>query len=718
MIASQSSRRRRFKSMDYFIGVDTGGTFTDVVIMDEEGHIYFDKAFSTPKDPARGVIAALENCAKLIQPQATMNDVLSQTRRFCHGTTVSTNALIQRKGARVGLIMTKGFEDTIIITRGPMGRALGISPAEAMDFIHTERAVPLVPKRLIRGVSERVDVDGDVIFSLNEEEVLNVTRELVETGVESIAVCLLWSFRNNGHERRIKELIFSIAPNIEVSLSSEISPLIREFERASTTVLNAYLGPVMVRYINNLQKELTKQGLTKLVQIMKCSGGLTPPQYIEREAMATLNSGPVGGVIASKYLAKTMGYQNVVTTDMGGTSFDVGVIYRGDVEEESTPFVAHGIPLQVPTVKVVTIGAGGGSIAWTDGRRLMVGPQSAGADPGPACYDQGGGEPTVTDALVVLGLLDADNFFGGRKRLNRAKAESAIQDKIARPLGLTFMEAAAGIYEIVTAKMADLIRKVTVGSGYDPRQFVIFAYGGASPAHCALYGDALGVKEVIVPDTASVFSALGTVFSDIKYTYARSELCPLEPDPSIADRVDCVFEEIEENALADMVASGFSITETLLLRKIDLHYEGQMNELTIPWEGKRLTPEAVKDLRRLFDQAYEMKFGQGTSRAESPLEIVSLRVEALKLTDKPKVVPEAEGPEDPEPARTGARKIYLKKGEPMLATVYQFDRMGPGNVIVGPAIIERRDTTIFVPWDQEAKMDGFRHIKIRIERQK
>jgi len=264
--------------------------------------------------------------------------------------------------------------------------------------------------------------------------------------------------------------------------------------------------------------------------------------------------------------------------------------------------------------------------------------------------------------------------------------------------------------------MADLIRKVTVGSGYDPRQFVILAYGGASPAHCALYGEALGVKEVIVPDTASVFSALGTVFSDIKYTYARSELCLLEPDPSTTDQVDRVFDEMEKNALADMVSSGFSAGETLLLRKLDLRYDGQLNELTIPWEGKRLTPEAVADLRHHFDQAYEMKFGRGTSRAESPVEIVSLRVEALKLTDKPKVAPETEGPTDPHSARTGSRKVYLKKGEPLLATVYQFDRMAPGNVVVGPAIIERRDTTIYVPPNHEAKMDGFRHIKIRIGR--
>ena len=702
--------------MKYVIGVDSGGTFTDVVILDEEGHIYFDKAMSTPQDPTQGVIAGVENCIKHIQPQGAISRILSQTDRFCHGTTVATNALIQRKGARVGLIMTKGFEDTMIITRGPMARVMGISPAEAMDFIHTERANPLVPKRMIRGVTERVAMDGNVIVPLNEKEVIEVTQNLVKTGAETIAVCLLWSFRNSSHEKRIKELISSLDSNIQVNLSSEISPIIGEYERASTAVVNGYLAPVIVKYINSLQTELAKRGLSRPVQIMKSSGGLIPPEYIEREAVSTLNSGPVGGVMGSKYLGEAMGYKNIITTDVGGTSFDVGVIYRGEVEEEKTPFVSHGIPVQVPTVKVVSIGAGGGSIAWTDGRRLMVGPQSAGADPGPACYDQGGTEPTVTDALVLLGFLDPENFFGGRKRLNRERAETAIRDKVAKPLGLDIMEAAAGIYEIVTAKMADLIRKVTVESGYDPREFVLFAFGGAGPPHCALFGKTLGVKEIIIPRTAAVFSALGIALSDIKYLYAKSELLPLEADTQTTDRINRAFEEMEEKAMGDMNASGFSAEGIILLRKLDIRYQGQMNELTIPWKREHLIPERVRDVRQLFEETYEMKFGRGTTRPESVLEIINLRVEAVKLVNKPELRAEAEGHEDPSKAKTSIREVYLKKGEPMLATIYQYDKLAPGNLIVGPAIIERRDTTIFVPLEHTAKMDGFRNIRIEIRR--
>ncbi|MDP6178809.1 MAG: hydantoinase/oxoprolinase family protein, partial [Desulfatiglandales bacterium] len=590
--------------MKYVIGVDSGGTFTDVVLVNEEGSIYFDKAMSTPQDPTHGIISGVENCAGLIQPKGDIHDILSHNNRFCHGTTVATNALIERKGAQVGLIMTKGFEDTTIISRGPMARVMGISPSKAMDFIHTERADPLVPKAMIRGVPERVGMGGEVIVPLVEADVIEAANDLVCAGAEIIAVCLLWSFRNSSHEKRIRELISNSEPNIQVHLSSEISPLIGEYERASSTVVNTYIAPVIVRYINNLQAELTKLGLNRPVQIMKSSGGLIPPEYISKEAVSTLNSGPVGGVMASKHLGAVMGHENIITTDMGGTSFDVGVIYRGEVEEERTPFVSHGIPVQVPTVKVVSIGAGGGSIAWTDGARLMVGPQSAGADPGPACYNQGGHKPTVTDALVLLGFLDPENFFGGRKTLDRAKAEAAIREKVAKPLGLDIMEAAAGIYEIVTAKMSDLIRKVTVESGYDPREFTLFAFGGAGPPHCAIYGKALGVKEIIVPRTAAVFSALGIALSDIKYTYTRSELLPIGADTLTIERVNRVYADMVEKALADMDASGFSSETITLFHKMDVRYVGQMNELTIPWKRKLLTPETVKDIRMIFEQTY------------------------------------------------------------------------------------------------------------------
>ena len=697
--------------MPYFVGVDTGGTFTDVVILDHVGNLHFDKAFTTPERPALGVIAALENCVRLVGED--LRPVLEGTERFAHGTTVGTNALIQRKGAKVGLLMTKGFEDTLLIARGPMARNLGIPPSQAMDFIHTERPDPLVPKQLTRGITERVAVDGKVLAPLQEEEILAALDHFKTQGVESVAVCLLWSFKNNVHEARMKEILAKLAPDLLVSLSSEVSPFLGEFERATTTVVNAYLGPVLIAYVKDLQSELETRGLRHPVQLMKCSGGLTLPERIDWEAMALVNSGPVGGLVAARYLGRELGHENVITTDMGGTSFDVGVIYRGEFEQEQTPFVAQGIPLQVPAVKEVTIGAGGGSIAWTDGRRLMVGPQSAGAVPGPASYDQGGTEPTVTDALVVLGLLDPEYFFGGRKRLNRARAEQAIQDRIAGPLGLDLSEAASGIYEIVTAKMSDLIRKVTVETGFDPREFVLFAYGGASPAHAALYGDAIGVREIVIPYAAPVFSALGVALADLLYTFARSEPLPLIPDPSVIERFNAIFEELERRAYETVAASGFRPEEALLSRKLDLRYEGQMNEIIVPWEPERLTEANLHEVRRVFEESYATRFGPATVRSESPLEVITFRVEALRPFDKPTLKAEMERPVDPRVARKGTRLVTLRPYGSLGTEIYDFERLPPGARLSGPAIIERRDTTVFLPPAFEARVDGYRNIRIR-----
>jgi N-methylhydantoinase A len=697
----------------YFVGVDTGGTFTDVVILDGAGNICFDKAFSTPHRPALGVLAALENAVRALAPE--LPAVLERTERFAHGTTVATNALIQRKGARVGLLMTKGFEDTLLLGRGPMARNLGIPPSQAMDFIHTERPAPLVPKHLTRGIAERVAVDGQVLVPLQEADVHAALDHFTARGVESVAVCLLWSFKDTAHEERVKTILEQLAPALMVTLSSEVSPFLGEFERATTTVVNAYVGPVLTRYVRDLQAELEARGLRRPVQLMKCSGGLTLPERIDREAVALLNSGPAGGLVAARYLGRVLGHDNVITTDMGGTSFDVGVISRGEIEQERTPFVDQGVPLQVPAAKLVTIGAGGGSIAWTDGRRLMVGPQSAGAAPGPACYDQGGTEPTVTDALVVLGLLDPDYFFGGRKRLDRARAEQAIRDRIGMPLGFALREAAAGIYEVVTAKMADLIRKVTVETGLDPREFVLFAYGGASPAHAALYGDGIGVREVIVPHAAPVFSALGVALADLLYTFARSEPMPLVPDPAVIQRFNGIFQVLERQALQSVTASGFRAEEAVLIRKLDLRYEGQMNEITVPWQPGSLTEEKLPEVRRVFEEAYAARFGRATARGESPLEVITFRVEALRVSEKPRLHAESETAGDPGPARKGAREVWLRPYGAFAAQAYDFDGLGPGSRLAGPALIERRDTTVFLPPGFEGSVDGYRNVRIRRE---
>jgi len=694
--------------MRFFIGVDTGGTFTDVVFLDDSGQLTFDKALSTPEDPSLGVSVALQNCVERLG--RALPEVLNETEQFCHGTTVGTNSLIQHRGARVGLVTTRGFEDAIIVGRGPMGRNLGIPVSQAMDFIHTERPQPLVPKELIRGVIERVGVDGQIITPLNEESARAALEELAERGVESLAICLLWSFRNETHERRLGELARLINPRWSVNLSCEVSPLLGEFERSMTTVVNAYLSPVMSRYTSNLQEHLAQKGLKRPIQIMKCSGGLTLPAQISREAAATVNSGPVGGLVAARHLGKILGFENVITTDMGGTSFDVGVIYRGQFEQERTPFISQGVPVQIPAVRVVAIGAGGGSIAWSDGRRLQVGPQSAGAQPGPACYGHGGTEPTVTDALVVLGFLDPDYFFGGRKKLDRAAALAAITEKVAQPLGLSPTEAAAGIYEIVTAKMSDLIRKVTVESGYDPREFVLFAYGGAGPAHCALFSRDLRVRQIVVPYTASVFSAFGVATSDILYTYAKSEPIPLAADPGTIDRCNRVFGNLEERAWTDVSFAGLRQDEVILSRKVDLRYEGQMHEMTLDCSSGTLGPSEIAHLREAFEAIYEVKYGRGTSRKESPVEIITFRLEALQPTRAPELKSEPLGPQDSSPTLKSERWVTLRAEGEILCRVYDGERLWPGAQVSGPSLIERRDTTLFVPEMSDAQVDGYRNI--------
>jgi N-methylhydantoinase A len=698
--------------MTYYIGVDTGGTFTDVVILDDKGTIIFDKALSTPDNPALGVMNALTNAAALLN--ADVSTVLADAARFAHGTTVATNALINRRGAKVGLITTVGFEDTTIIARGPMGRTLGVPIEQTLDYIYTERAEPLVPKALIRGVRERVDLEGDVIAPINQADVEQAVKELLGEGVDSIAVCLMWSFRNRTHEDVIKETIGCIGNGTHVSLSSEVAPVIGEFERANTAIVNAYIAPRLSSYINDLQERLEAQGFKWPVQVMKNSGGACLPSRIGREAVSIIDSGPVAGLIASQYFGKILGYDNALATDMGGTSFDVGVIYRGEPAEEKMPFVDHGLPVRAPRIKEVGIGAGGGSIAWTEGQRLMVGPHSAGASPGPVCYGQGGTAPTVTDALVVLGILDPDNFFGGRMKLDKAAAEAAIQEGVAGPLNMTVLEAAAGIYDIVTAKMADLIRKVTVESGYDPREFALFAYGGASPAHVVQYGAALGIKEMIVPHSSAVFSALGCVLSDVKFIYEHSDPLYVEETQEFIDAFNGAFSDLESRVLSDVAASGIGADEVFLVRRLEVRYEGQFNEFTIPWHDGALSFDTMGQIREEFEERYEARFGQGASRSIHPVEVITFRMEAVKATEKPAIaqVEEAKNNEGVDLAKVGTRPVYLRRYGQLEAVVYDYDHLRAGHTLEGPAIIQRRDTLILVPPGYKATIDGYQNTRI------
>lgn len=695
----------------YVLGVDTGGTFTDIVCLDERGAVVFDKAFSTPDDPAEGVLAALDRLAA--QLGLTRQALLRQTRRFAHGTTVSTNALIQRRGARVGLLLTHGFEDTLVIGRGPMGRTGGLPPERAMDFLRADPPAPLVPRDRVRGLHERVTRDGAVLVPLDPAEVERALGELLAQGIDSLAVCLLWSFRNPAHERLVRAVAQRLAPELPVSLSCEVSPVLGEFERAMTTVVNAYVGPTTTHYIQRLAATLEAEGLRTPLQVMKASGGTCLPARVGEEAVALINSGPVGGLVAAQQLGALLGRHNLITTDMGGTSFDVGIIYRGEYEVERVAFIDQGVPIQVPAARIVAIGAGGGSIAWTDGRRLLLGPHSAGARPGPACYGLGGTEPTVTDALVVLGILDPAYFLGGRRRLDRARAAEALA-RVGAPLGLSIEETAAGVYEIVNARMADLVRKVTVERGLDPRQFTLVSYGGAGPAHCAHFAAALGVDEVLIPFTSAVFSALGCALADVLLSYARSEPVVLAPAATAVERANRALADLERQARADLARLGIAPEQVSLVRRLDVRYEGQMNEVTIAWDRVPLAPDDLEAVRQRFEALYEARFGAGTTRPGMPVELITFRLEAVQRSSKPSPQAWAEAsPPSATPLPRTTRTVYTRRDGRLPHAVYAFADLRPGMGVPGPAIIERADTTVYVPAGHQVRMDVYRHLHLR-----
>ncbi len=694
----------------YGIGIDTGGTFTDLVRIDGAGRLDFEKTFSTPEAPEDAVFDVLRRLAT--RDSADLRALLADTVRFGHGTTVSTNALIQRRGARVGLITTRGFEDTLIIARGPVGRAGGLPQKLAMDFLHTEPPEPLVPKVLTRGIGERVTASGEELAPVDPDEAARAISELLDVGIESLAVCLLWSFRDPAHEREIGRIAAEVAPNLRVSLSCDVAPRMGEFERMVTTVINAYVGPLTERYVSALQAGLAAEGLAHPIQVMKSSGGVTLPAGVANQAVSVVNSGPIGGLVAARHLGGLLGHDNVITADMGGTSFDVGLVAGGVFEEDAMPFLGQGLPVLAPSVKIVTIGAGGGSIASTDGHRLAVGPDSAGARPGPACYGLGGVAPTVTDALVVLGIIDPDNFFGGRYALDAGLARRSIETAIARPLGLEVMEAAAGIYDVVTAKMADLIRKVSIESGNDPREFCLFAYGGASGAHCAEFAARLGIGKVVVPFAAPVFSALGIALTDLQYAHVRSEPAPLDDAPETLASVNAAFADVEARARADMTASGHAPDDAEMRYRIDMRYRGQMNEVSLPWPVGRLDATSVDGLRDAFEALYQRRFGTGTIRRETPLELISFRAEAVLETDKPNFAILERGAREMPERR---RKVYRRGDGWLDARVIDFDNLAPSQPIEGPAVIERDNTTIWLPPGASGELDAYGNLEIRTD---
>ncbi|MBI4285097.1 MAG: hydantoinase/oxoprolinase family protein [Chloroflexi bacterium] len=695
--------------MSYTIGIDIGGTFTDCYIIDDKGAVAYDKAPSTPQDFSIGVSEAVKATAEWLDK--SLPELLRETSLFVHSCTVATNALINYSGAKTGLITTMGFEDIILIMRA-WGRIAGLSDTEIAHVARTNKPEPIVPKRLIKGVRERVDFRGRVIAPLFREDVVKAVQELVSEGVESIAVSLLWSFANPSHEQQIREIVKDLNPDIPVTISSEISPLLGEYERTATAAINSYLMPVVSSYFDALEHSLKSNGLRHPPLIMQAYGGSLPIATARTQAVTTIAAGPAGGVLASQYLAETLGYKNVITSDVGGTSFDVGLIYDGHAE--MTPdLIVNQYVIQTPRIQVESIGAGGGSIAWLEpvSGLLRVGPKSAGAVPGPVCYDRGGTEPTVTDADVVLGYIDPDYFLGGRIKLNARKAYEALEKRIARRLGITPEEAAAAIYDIINARMAGLLRKMTIEKGYDPRACVLFAFGGAGPAHAGIYAEELGIKDMVVPITAAVQCAMGAALSDVVHTYMVSERVPVE---TALSTVNSRLAELEAMARRDLTADGFEAKDIALRRYVGMSYRLQVHDLLVPAPAGPVTKEDLHQLTNEFERVYERTYGQGAGQRSAGIQVTCLKVEGIGKIYKPVMAKRPLGEPNASKAVKGRRPAFFRRLNKFTDTdVYDMARLQPGNTISGPAIIETTVTTIVIHPGQEARVDGYLNVLMK-----
>jgi N-methylhydantoinase A len=675
--------------------VDTGGTFSDFVYVNEAtSEITVAKVPSTPDDPSRAILAGVETLvARGVAPQ--------DIHYFCHGTTVGTNALLEGKGVRTGLLVTKGF-------RGIYEVAEQSRPHGPVIFdIMYDRPAKLVPASRTGEVAERVSFEGEILQELDEEALRQTLRELRAEGVESIAVCLLFSFLAPQHEERVRAIAAEEIPGCGVSLSSEIVPQIREYYRLSTTAVNAYLQPILARYIDNLDTRLKSAGVvTPQKYIMQSNGGMSTFAATAKKAVATVLSGPAGGITASVHACRTTGFQNLITFDMGGTSCDVALIKDG-APSVSNRGKVEGRDVLLPMIDINTVSAGGGTLAYVDRLgELIVGPQSAGAVPGPVCYMRGGKQPTITDCNLVLGYLSPDNFLGGKMRLDIEAARRAIETTVAGPLGMDTLDAAEGIVRIVNVKMQEAIKSISTMRGHDLRDFRLLAFGGAGPLHAASMTTDLGMAGVVIPLYPGVYSAMGLVMSDVKHDYVRSRLvnvaCITE------DEINTIFAELAARARTDLIGEDFSSDRIDIEYALDMRYAGQGYEMTLSCPYPLKAGELLT-LRSAFDAEHGKSFGH-TAPSE-PVEIVSWRLRGIGRVP-PVTLPryEATGMRLEDAVRE-IRKARFG-GKMLDCPVYQRERLDVGVSFTGPAIVDQLDCTSVIAPEQTAIVDAYKNIVV------
>jgi N-methylhydantoinase A len=681
--------------MKYKLGIDVGGTFTDFILISESGETFTHKTLSTPDDPSKGVLSGMHDLAEFINSEIEL--FAGNIDTIVHGTTAATNALLTLQGAKTALITTKGFRDALEMRRGIR---------EEQYDNHYHNVTPLVPRYLRLTIDERIDAQGKVITPLNESELEPIIQYLKEEEIEAVSVCFMNAFKNNIHEEMTVRFLREKLRNCYITSSTEVLPSIRFYERISTTVVNAYIGPVVVNYLSNLTKKLDEIKFKGTLLIMQSNGGVVTPEIVKRSPAATVLSGPAAAPTAGAFYSNLLGYKNCITVDMGGTSFDASLIIDGQCVT-STEGSINRYKIALPSLDIATIGAGGGSIGWIDnGGLLHMGPQSAGALPGPICYNKGGTTPTCTDANLVLGYLNPDFFAGGKIKLDKESTKDLMKGSLSKKLKLPLMETAAGMYRIINANMAQGVRRISVERGYDPREFLIIVAGGAGPIHAGEICKELEIPMFVVPAVSSIFCAAGMLLGDIKHDYIRSYLVPL----SNVKEGDFLkqYKQMEELGTETLVKEGIKKNNIEFYPVLDLRYIGQYHEvqLSVPWQDVLFFN--MKNIKKAFHDEHNRLYGYSLEEEETEIEMINIRLRALGKTENPKFLSDTNTETSLESALKDKRKVYIPESNELKdVNVYDGEVSLSGNIITGPAVIEKINTSIFISESYNCQIDKY-----------
>ena len=683
--------------MIFKIGIDVGGTFTDFLLMDNEGNSNIFKVLSSPEDPSIAVMTGLNQMADKIG--ISLASFFDKIEIIVHGTTVTTNAVLTGNVAKTGLFTTKGFRDALQMRRG------------IREELYNNKYLPpepIVPRHLRLPVIERVDYAGNIVTEINENDIINGIELFMDQDIEAVAVCFMHSYANDSHERKAKEIIRKYMPRAYLSVSSSVLPQIRFYDRVSTTVLNAAVGPILKKYLSKLTTRLSENGFSGIFLIMQSNGGVTTPDIVTGLAASTLLSGPAAAPMAGMAYAGLHGQKSFITVDMGGTSFDAALI------KDAKPIVTMDgkvdrMALALPMMDIKTIGAGGGSIAWIDeGGLLRMGPKSSGARPGPVCYGLGGKEPCCSDADLILGYLDPDFFAAGKIKLNKAVAEKAIQNLVAEPLNMSIIEAAYGMYHIMNVNMASAIREISVQRGFDPRDFLLVCGGGAGPIHAAMISLELDISKILIPKESSILCAAGMLLSDLKHDFVRSFHTQFPLNDNKKQYFSSLITDLK--SAGDTILSNEHISEEK--RKfqfsLDLRYVGQYHEVCVPVEIDDIMAMKFEKMAKGFHAEHNRLYGYDLKDEKTIMELVNIRITALGITDKPDFRKEIFAGADVSQALKGQRPVFIPSKMAFAPiNIYDGDKMNHGNHVMGPAIIEQKNTTIFVPSMFEIECDQY-----------